>query len=283
MKLPQLKSHFFNSLSELYAKEELQSFFYLLMEQYGKMSRLELALHPEKTISRELAEKYDAAVQRLREFEPIQYILGETEFFGITLAVNSHTLIPRPETEELVDWVLQQTEEALSVDILDIGTGSGCIAIALAKNLPHAQVSALDYSEKTLKTAKQNAERNSVAIEFFKTDILKTKTLPQQYDIIISNPPYVRNMEKVAMNPNVLYHEPEAALFVSDSDPLLFYRKILDLAKRYLKPGGKIFFEINEYLAPQTEALLNDSEFYNVVVKQDIFGKNRMISGTITK
>jgi release factor glutamine methyltransferase len=281
MKISELKSNFKTTLSGLYPSEEIQSFFNILSEEYLNLSRIEVALHPEKTISTEDAEKFQEALLQLKNYEPIQYIIGETEFYGLPFKVNKHTLIPRPETEELVEWILSKqkliTHNSQLITILDIGTGTGCIAISLAKNLPNSKISALDISEEALKIAQQNAELNNVNVEFFQADILKTKTLPQQYDVIVSNPPYVREQEKKQMQQNVLNHEPNSALYVSNNDPLLFYRKISQLARNHLNPNGKVFFEINEYLSEEMFALLKSGGFQNIEIRKDIFGKYRMI------
>ena len=232
-------------------------------------------------------EKFQKAIFRLKIHEPIQYIIGETEFYGLPFKVNKHTLIPRPETEELVEWIYIEFSNQQSTinnqQFLDIGTGTGCIAISLAKNLPNAKVSALDISEEALKIAQQNAEMNKVKIDFFQTDILAAETLPKKYDVIISNPPYVRELEKKQMQQNVLKHEPESALYVSNEDPLLFYRAISHLAKKHLNPEGKLFFEINEYLADELTALLEGEGFKNIQVKKDIFGKDRMIKCSLNE
>ncbi len=189
-------------------------------------------MNPENKISAEDSENFQKALLRLKDHEPIQYILGETEFYGLPFKVNNHTLIPRPETEELVSWILDNSEfKFQDSELLDIGTGSGCIAISLAKNLSNSKISALDVSEEALKIAKQNATLNKVGVEFFQTDILKIKTLPKQYNVIVSNPPYVRELEKKQMQQNVLKYEPDSALYVKDEDPLLFYRTISQLAK----------------------------------------------------
>ncbi len=281
LKLKELKGNFTNSLSELYPSEEIQSFFNILCEKYLKLSRVEIALNPEREISEETFQTFQNALLRLKIFEPIQYITGETEFFGLPFKVNNHTLIPRPETEELVEWILSEIKNLQSsivnLKLLDIGTGSGCIAIALAKNLPDSRISALDISEEALKIARQNAEINGVEIDFFQADILETKILPKQFDVIVSNPPYVRELEKKLMRQNVLNFEPKSALYVADEDPLLFYRAISKLAKTHLKPNGKLFFEINEYLADELSELLKKNGFQNIEVKKDIFGKDRMI------
>ncbi|PHR14629.1 MAG: protein-(glutamine-N5) methyltransferase, release factor-specific [Aequorivita sp.] len=281
MTLKKLKTHFAESLKGLYPSEEILSFFNILSEEYLKLSRIEIALNPEKIVSETETEKFQKAILRLQNHEPLQYIMGETEFYGLTFKVNKHTLIPRSETEELVEWIYKEFSNQQSTinnqQFLDIGTGSGCIAISLAKNLPNAKVSALDISEEALKIAQQNAEINKVEVDFIQLDILKTKTLPKKYDVIISNPPYVRELEKKQMQQNVLKYEPPSALYVSNEDPFLFYEKIASLAKYHLNQNGKLFFEINEYLAFELTTLLEGQGFKNMQVKKDIFGKDRMI------
>jgi release factor glutamine methyltransferase len=220
------------------------------------------------------------ASNRLQHFEPIQYILGETEFYGLPFKVTPATLIPRPETEELVDWILAHYNKNHKT-LLDIGTGSGCIAITLAKNLPSLEISAMDISEETLKIASENAKDHKVGVIFSKVDILNALALPQKYDIIVSNPPYVRNSEKKNMQKNVLDYEPTMALFVEDDNPLLFYSKIAALAKNYLNPKGFLFFEINEYLGKEVIQLLKRESFSEIELKKDFFGKDRMIKCTV--
>ena len=280
MKLFELKAHFLQQISGEYPCEEANSFFSLLAEAYLKMSRLEVSLEREMEVSEEIQNQFEAASYRLLQHEPIQHIIGFTEFFGLDFKVNPSVLIPRPETEELVQWVLDEVAAKQNLKILDIGTGSGCIAVSLAKNLQEAQVSAIDISEKALETAKLNALANGVEINFLQTDILAAESLPQQYDIIISNPPYVRNLEKAEMQANVLNYDPATALFVEDEAPLIFYDKITQIAKEHLLPGGKLFFEINQYLGPQTEKLLQDYGF-KTELKKDIFGNFRMLKGEL--
>lgn len=281
MKISELKNHFKTQLLGLYPSEEIQSFFSILSEKHLKLSRIEIALNPEQEISEEDFEKFQRALIRLKNNEPIQYIIGETEFYGLPFKVDQHTLIPRPETEELVDFIVADTElithNSPPITIIDIGTGSGCIAISLAKNLSQAKISALDISEEALSIAKENALKNQVEVDFFHADILRVKTLPHLYDVIVSNPPYVRELEKKLMQQNVLRYEPDAALYVSDEDPLLFYRAISRLANTHLKSGGKLFFEINEYLADELFLMLKNEGFLNVELKKDIFGKARML------
>ena len=218
---------------------------------------------------------------RLKNFEPIQYILGTTEFFGLPFLVDKNVLIPRPETEELVDWILGQNKHK-EATILDIGTGSGCIAISLAKHLPGAKVCGLDISAEALLVAQVNTVLNKVDIRYFNTDVLNENTWKftfeeMRFDTIVSNPPYVRILEKELMSPNVIEHEPNIALFVKDEDPLLFYRKIAQLSNLHLKPEGVLYFEINEYLSLEMEKMLTKEGFKNIEIRKDIFKKDRMI------
>jgi len=291
LKLKNIKQEFVDTLSGLYPLEEIQSFFSLLSEAYLGLSRIEIALQPKKEITEENSEKFNKAILRLKQFEPIQYIIGETEFYGLPFFVNKEVLIPRPETEELVDWIVKEnienreerkdllTTNEESKTILDIGTGSGCIAISLSHNLPDVSVLALDISENALQTAKQNAKRNKEAVNFIKADVLNIDEgfFKEEFDVIVSNPPYVRELEKSQIEPNVIKFEPATALFVKDDDPLLFYRKIAQLSQEYLKPDGSLFFEINEYLSKELIIMLNSEGFKDVVLKKDIFGKARMI------
>ena len=287
MKISELKSIFTNSLSDLYPLEEIHSFFYILCERYLSFSRIKIALNPGRKISFEDSELFQKAILRLKRQEPIQYIIGETEFYSLIFKVNEHTLIPRPETEELVEWIIAGKDLESQNDplmILDIGTGSGCIAVSLAKNIPEAIVHALDISSEALKVARQNAALNGVEMEFFQTDVLKAKSLPSdsvetnlKYDIIVSNPPYVRELEKELMQPNVVDYEPETALFIKNDDPLLFYKAISCLAKNSLKPNGNLFFEINEHFRKELTTYLKSEGFKKIEVKRDIYGKDRII------
>jgi release factor glutamine methyltransferase len=287
LNLKELKIHFISELSGLYPSEEVQSFFTILSEYILKYSRLDTVLKSAEIISEEKQKRFQEAILRLKEQEPIQYIIGETEFYSLPFKLNSHTLIPRPETEELVAWVIDycqtQTLTNRSFEILDIGTGSGCIAISLAKNLVDAAITALDFSSEALQMAEKNAALNGVSLDTQKVDILKAAKLPKSYDVIVSNPPYVRELEKKMMQSNVLLFEPESALFVSDTDPLLFYRKIGQLANQYLKPGGHLFFEINEYLSKDLMGLLETIGFSEIIVRKDIFGKDRMMRCKVSK
>ena len=280
MQIQEFKKEFFNKLNELYPTTEIQSFFNLLVEFSLNLSRIEVALKPDFEISKTDLEFLKKAQIDLTCQIPIQYIIGETEFYGLPFKVNKHVLIPRPETEERVSWIINESKvksQKSKVTILDIGTGSGCIPISLAKNLPNATIYALDISSEALKTAKSNAELNNVTINFIEADILNLLELPQQFDFIVSNPPYVRALEKEQMQENVLKNEPHIALFVEDNNPLLFYDKISDLAKNYLSKNGDLYFEINQYLGKETVDLLASKGFKNIVLKKDMFGADRMV------
>lgn len=278
MKLSQLKINCTTQLQGMYDKEEIHSFFYLLCDSFLNYRRFDVSMNHDRLLSKPTIARFDSALARLQAQEPIQYILGCTEFYGLPFQVNKHTLIPRPETEELVDWILSHVQNQGAVlDILDIGTGSGCIAVALAKNLPRASISALDISHKAIALAKENAINNQVSVSFSDQDILDTKSLEKKYDVIVSNPPYVRQQEKKAMHTNVLAYEPSNALFVSNEDPLLFYRKIAQLAKVSLKANGWLYFEINEYLSLEMESLLDEIGFMNIEIKNDFRAVPRMI------
>ena len=284
MTLKELQHYFHNQLDSICGRDEASSFFRLLTEHYLQFKPIEIALRPQFAISNDLLKYFNEAVDRLKQEEPIQYIIGETEFYGLTFKVNPGVLIPRPETEELVEWILTQqpTTSDQQLNILDIGTGSGCIVIALAKHLPYAQVYGLDISPEVLETAKTNASLNQVKVNFIEENILtcchtELVSASHKFDIIVSNPPYVRKSEKSTIKNNVLEYEPHLALFVENEDPLLFYKAICEFAVHNLKPGGSLFFEINQYLGKETKQLLETFNFKSVELKQDIFGNDRML------
>jgi len=286
MKLKTILDDFHSVLDNHYGKDEVNSFFDLLMEHYLGIKRIQLILEPDFEIASNNIDLFLNALDELKNHKPIQYIIGKTEFYGLAFKVNEDTLSPRPETEELVEWIIKCHSEHReeSIKILDIGTGTGCIAISLAKNLPKVKVYALDVSEDALKIAKENAELNGVEVDCIQNDILKPRhdelvSAPHYYDIIVSNPPYVRDFEKAEIKPNVLEHEPHLALFVEDDNPLQFYRSICEFAIQNLKTQGALYFEINEYFGDEMVRLLKDFGFSNVELKQDLFGKNRMIKG----
>ncbi|MEX2350642.1 MAG: peptide chain release factor N(5)-glutamine methyltransferase [Flavobacteriaceae bacterium] len=284
MTLKEYRSYFKSKLEPLYPEEEIGSFFYLLNEKLLNLKRVEVPLKLHRKLTSEETSLFENALYQLEKEVPIQYIIGETDFFGLTFQVNSSVLIPRPETEELVDWIIKDYSDIKEPpNILDIGTGSGCIAISLAKNLPEAKVTALDISLPALETAKENATQNKVDVSFVKQDILALNELKSRFDVIVSNPPYVTNSEKEKMQPNVLLHEPKNALFVSDEEPLLFYSKIAELARTSLNPSGGLYFEINESYGNEIVKMLEEKGFEKVFLKKDFYGKDRMVRGTKAK
>jgi release factor glutamine methyltransferase len=293
MLLKNYKITLLQELSSLYEEQEIESFFYIILEKLHCLKRIDLALNPKMVMDGAHLKQWKNIVSELKKQRPVQYILGETEFYGLRFLVNENTLIPRPETEELVKLIIESTNYELrnkKLKVLDIGTGSGCIAISLAKHLPTSEVFAIDVSEEALAVAKKNSELNDVKVNYINVDILKINDLkelathnPQlatKFDIIVSNPPYVRNLEKDEIKPNVLEYEPHLALFVDDIDPLLFYRKIAELAIKNLNPNGKLYFEINQYLGKETVELVKSFGFKNVKLIKDIYGNDRMIEGT---
>lgn len=264
-----------------FAVEEAEALRAIIFSKVLNISRFKVQTDPTTTIDSQQWTRVNKILQRLVRHEPIQYILGETEFFGLPFVVNRHVLIPRPETEELVAWVLHDCPANLPLHLLDIGTGSGCIAVAIAKNRPLARVVALDISPGAIRVAQQNAKLNNVCINWLCVDILSNlpnwSNLSQLFDVLVSNPPYVRLGEKARMLPNVLDYEPEAALFVPDNDPLMFYEAIAKMARYLLKPTGYLYFEINEAMGDAMRLMLQNIGYRDVVLKCDIFGKKRMI------
>ena len=290
MIVKQYRNYFNETLKTIYPITEIDSFFFLLLEEYLGFRRVDIVLKSDFKITQETLNLLQSATKQLEQEVPLQYIIGKTEFYGLPFVVNKHVLIPRPETEELVAWVVsessrfktfntstKQTTETKQLKILDIGTGSGCIPISLKKQLPFAKISAIDISKEALGVAKKNAVLNNVDIHFILQDILKTVALDQHYDIIISNPPYVRELEKKELKNNVLKNEPHVALFVENDNPLIFYTKIAELAKKYLNKNGLLFFEINQYLGTETIDLVNKKGLKNIQLKKDMFGNDRII------
>ncbi len=252
-------------------EREIISWAYIVIQHLLGYNRSDCIINANKEITIKMSDEIKQIVMDLKTQKPLQYILGESEFYGMRFQVNEHVLIPRPETEELVDWVLQEKFDSA----LDIGTGSGCISIALAKH-SNAAISAIDMSEMALKVAKGNAAINEVKIDFIQQDILQAQSL-QKVDVIISNPPYVLESEKQKMKANVLQYEPHLALFTDDKEPLLFYKKIGNLAAKSLNFGGKLYFEINEQYGSEILEMLSKFGFVDIALKKDINDKDRMI------
>lgn len=264
-------------LDQLYPKTEIKSFYHLIVENLTGFSRSEIILNKNTVFSDQQQHLLHAIIVRLQKFEPIQYILGETEFYGLNLLVNSSVLIPRPETEELVDWIKMDNPKYEPLSILDIGTGSGCIAITLKSLFPNAQLSAFDISDRALITATENAKRNNQNVNFQMLDILTIDTSTTQWDIIVSNPPYIPKQEMIQISPNVLQHEPHLALFVPDQDPLIFYRAIARYAQNCLRPNGKLYFEIHRDAGASCVELFVQMGFKNIELRKDISRNDRMI------
>ena len=280
MNLEQVRTHFGTQLAALYQDQEWQTFYYWLLEERLGLDRLGFSTNRSLAVSKADLTYFNSAIERLKQHEPIQYILGYTEFCGLRIGVNSNSLIPRPETEELVSWVVSDWT-GKEVEIVDLGTGSGCIALALAKLLPEAKLSAMDVSKEALEQARANAKDLGLEVAFFQADML-SDSLSQSYEVLVSNPPYVREQEKALMRDNVLNYEPDAALFVSDNDPLLYYRRLTQLAMEQLRPNGAIYVEINEYLGEATKKLFQAQGLAQVELRQDLFGKDRMLKAIKT-
>ncbi|SEP55009.1 peptide chain release factor N(5)-glutamine methyltransferase [Flavobacterium urocaniciphilum] len=283
MHIKNLKTQFYSELKNIQEDSEIESFFFILTEYLHNLKRIDISLQPEFEVSDEDLIKWNTIISDLKAEKPIQYITGEAWFYGLRFEVNENTLIPRPETEELVEWIVESTKlEAGStkLKVLDIGTGSGCIPISLKKEIPNSDVFTIDVSEKAIETAAKNASENNVEINFKHQSVLEMDNLDEfgtKFDVIVSNPPYVRNLEKQEIKKNVLDYEPHLALFVEDTDALLFYRKIAQLALNGLKPNGKLFFEINQYLGKETIELLENLGFKNIELRKDFVGNDRMI------
>lgn len=274
-------AHITNTILPLYEAREAANIAHMLMEHVTGMGKMDRIVHKDKALEPAQLQALQSAITDLQRNRPIQYIIGISWFYGMEFQVNESVLIPRPETEELVEWILTE-QPGEPIRLLDIGTGSGCIPISLQKNLPGATVWAIDVSEDALATAQGNATRLHAPVHFAVMDALDTAataTLPE-FDIIVSNPPYIRQREKADMQHQVVDFEPSLALFVPDLDPLLFYRAIGLLAQQKLAPQGKLYFEINEALGKEVVALLHAQGFINVILRADLFGKDRMVSAT---
>ena len=274
---------FKQTLATLYDANETEALTLLIINELTGLSKAKIKAFPEQEITSTEVEKLNNILSRLQTGEPVQYILGHTEFYGLPFNVTPSVLIPRPETEELVEWALSSVVSGeWKGNVLDIGTGSGCIAISLKKNLLNASVSAVDISPDALKISTQNAELNNVDVTFINDDILNIKSEIEnsKFEIIISNPPYVTLHDKTQMHTNVTDFEPHNALFVPENDPLIFYKAIADFAKKNLPQNGLLFFEINESLGNETVELLKDKEFKNIELRKDMSGRDRMIKAT---
>ena len=264
-------------LAPFYPETEITGFIQLIMNSVLGLSYTQMVLEKDRVLENSESDRIKAIVERLKTHDPIQYILGVAEFFGLELNVQPGVLIPRPETEELVDWICK-TKIPATAKMLDIGTGSGCIPLALKNELPAAEVMAVDVSEDALLIATENAQKHQLEVTFELADILKwhERSWPR-FDVIVSNPPYVMEREKKQMEANVLEYEPGLALFVSDTDPLIFYRTIAQFASKQLNERGYLFFEINENLGDEMVELVKQLGFKSIELRRDLNGKNRML------
>ncbi|HEY8690265.1 MAG TPA: peptide chain release factor N(5)-glutamine methyltransferase [Chitinophagaceae bacterium] len=286
---------FVKQLQSIYDKRESENITDWVFESIGGIKRLHRISDKQKQLNNTLVEQLNAALQQLLAHKPVQYVLGEVWFYKMKLLVNEHVLIPRPETEELVEWVVEDVQRTMYevrskknlniqhrtsniVHLLDIGTGSGCIAIALKKELPDAEIFAIDVSEDALKVAKQNAQDQNTTINFLQLDFLNEDDWSslQSFDIIISNPPYIPENEKSKLAKNVVNHEPHMALFVNDNDPFIFYKKIAVFADKHLKEKGKFFVEVHEDYAKEVQQIFAEKNF-TAEIKKDIYKRERMI------
>lgn len=278
----QIIAYIKEELSSIYPDSEISSFTKIIVEHISKRQFSPFLLDTLQ-LSEEQKEEIKCIVERLQIEEPIQHILGETEFYSLPFYVNKHVLIPRPETEELVELILNDCDKNASLNILDIGTGSGAIAIALAANLPKARVEAWDISSEALKMAKKNAERNNIDIFFKEVDVLADISTDKKYDIIVSNPPYVLESEKAEMDRNVLDYDPHLALFVPDNEALKFYIRIADLARDLLVSSGKLYFEINRAKGENTKVMLDQLGYQDIKVIKDLSQNDRMVKASFSK
>ncbi|MEG0949161.1 MAG: peptide chain release factor N(5)-glutamine methyltransferase [Bacteroidales bacterium] len=276
--MKQTLEHIRSELRDLYPPEEVEQFIAILFRQVCHYSRADIIIHKNSKLSESLALEIRRFTQRLKAYEPIQYVLGSAPFLDYEFHVRPGVLIPRPETEELIELIGRENPKA-GLQVLDIGTGSGCIAVSLALRLPEAKVTAFDISDDALAIARENATLNNAQVNFRQTDILNYDPTPEKalFDIIVSNPPYVCESEKEEMTDNVLKYEPHLALFVPDTDPLLFYRQIARHALTLLRPEGKLYYEINARFGRETKEMLEQLGYRDVVIIQDIHQKERMI------
>lgn len=280
-KLKDLRDQYAEELYQIYDKEEADTMLTMLIERFFQFSRTDLALNPDHRLSESEILRFHFAVKDLKKQKPIQYILKHVDFLNTRIMVDESVLIPRPETEEMVQHIIKQEKSDEKLKILDIGTGSGCIAISLAKNLDNAEVTGIDISENALKVASKNIFVNEVMVHFKEFNILDPDAGEDigEFDVIVSNPPYVTEADKSQMKENVLKYEPHEALFVTDNDPLLFYMAILYFAGELLIPGGRIYLEINEKFGQEVLQTLKKNGYQLVKIHQDIHGKDRFVSG----
>lgn len=266
-----------DALSSIYPYDEIQSLQCIVLMHILNCTKIQLTLSQSNILNNSQQQEFFEIVEQLIHHKPVQYVLGQTEFYGLTLFLTPDVFIPRAETEELVEWIIKD-QQSKKISVLDIATGSGCIAIALATMLSLSQLAACDISKQALQVAMNNALMNHVNIDFFQSDIFNPKDeLFSKYDLIVSNPPYVLESERKTIRPNVVDYEPHIALFVEDADPIKFYKAIVNFAKKTLNINGFIYFEINEMFGEKIAEVLDVNKFCNIVIKNDIHGRQRML------
>ena len=279
MTLANVKERFFEELRDGYSSEEINLAFKALSDSYHQQK---FSISENDLLRDQHLEYFDSALQRLRKNEPVEYILGEARFFGRGFKVNSEVHVPRPESETMIEWVLEDLEKLTKsgTNILDIGSGSGVLAITLAKEIPGISVTAMDISKGALAVARENADRLEADIDFLNPDLFKLEELPEQFDLIVSNPPYILRHAQKDVQRKYLGHEPPVALYIEDEDPMVFNRKIAHLAKTGLKRNGAVFVEINQYLKSESEKVLQDLGF-KTECRNDIFGNPRTLKASL--
>lgn len=280
MTLNSIEQLFNRTLVEIYDAEECKTLFSLVAQQVLQCNKSFLMLNGNETVASNKVQEILGVLAKIEAKIPLQYIFGEAQFYGLKFKVSPAVLIPRPETEELVHWILADEKTTDNLSVLDVGTGSGCIPISLASRRPNWYLTALDIMDDALQVAQDNALENGVKVLFKQVDILQQTNLSTVFDVVVSNPPYITQAEKLAMHDNVLNHEPHVALFVSDEKPLVFYEAIADFAVSHLKQGGRLYFEINSYLGAETKQMVVQKGYQNVVLRKDINGRDRMLRCT---
>lgn len=285
MTLNEARTVLTKELNTIYDNDELKNIIDLVLEYITNMPRSEQVKTKLAYLTCTQLETIDSVTERLKNNEPVQYVLGEAWFGGMKFKVNKNVLIPRPETEELVDWVIKESQKSRvkSQNILDVGTGSGCIPITLKKKLPGAAISAIDVCSEALFVATENAIEHNADVDFILLDFLDEEKWQElgHFDVIVSNPPYVKQSEKEGMHVRVKEFEPHQALFVPDNDALLFYRKLSDFSLKHLKAGGNLFVEINEALGGAVMDLFESAGFTNTELKKDMHGRDRMVKASV--
>ena len=277
MNFKHLRIDFREKITPLYNAEEIDAIFFIGLEALFGIKKIDFVLQPNDMLSTENLVVWEKFTAALATGKPIQYIIGKTEFYGMPFIVDENVLIPRPETEQLLEWILVDFKNNSAISLLDIGSGSGCIPIVLNSKMPQSKITSWDVSEKALEISKQNNELNKTNVNFELQDVLKVNKISFPIDVIVSNPPYVQISEQVSMKTNVLHFEPHLALFVPENDPLLFYKKIGKLAWHHLKTGGCLYFEINQYLGKETLELLQNIGFQNLELRKDFRNNDRMV------